>query len=80
MSSQQAFTNPVVLLIKILRLKQVIECTGLSRSTIYDLINPNSDRHDPTFPKQVKLSTNSVGWVDTEIQAWLQAKIDSRDL
>ncbi|EJO6531955.1 AlpA family phage regulatory protein, partial [Salmonella enterica subsp. enterica serovar Typhimurium] len=36
--------------VKILRLSTVIDKTGLSRSTIYDWINPKSPRYDPTFP------------------------------
>ena len=59
----------------ILRLKQVMERTGLSRSTIYDRMSPNSPRHDPTFPTQISLGGDAVGWVDTEIDAWLQRRI-----
>lgn len=59
----------------ILRLKQVMERTGISRSTIYDRMSPNSPRHDPSFPKQVSLGGDAVGWVDTEIDAWVQSRI-----
>ena len=34
--------EPVATVKKIIRLKRVIELTGLSRSTIYDRINPKS--------------------------------------
>lgn len=59
----------------IIRLKQVQERTGLSRSTIYDKINPKSPRHDPLFPKQLNLGIGSVGWVESEITAWLELRI-----
>lgn len=59
----------------ILRLKQVMERTGLSRSTIYDRIQPSSPRHDPSFPRQISLGGDAVGWVDTELDAWLQRRI-----
>lgn len=59
----------------ILRLKQVMERTGLSRSTIYDRINPNSPRHDASFPKQVNLGGDAVGWVQADVEAWLQSRI-----
>ena len=36
---------------KILRLKQVIERTGLSSSTIYDRMNSKSKRFDSSFPQ-----------------------------
>lgn len=31
------------------------------------------------FPKRVQLGVNRVGWVETEIDAWIQARIDERD-
>jgi len=58
---------------KIIRLKQVMETTGLARSTIYKFIAAG------TFPKSVPLGGKSVGWVDEEIQEWVKAKIDERD-
>jgi len=51
---------------KIIRLPQVIERTGLSRSSIYDYINKG------TFPKQVNISQRSVGWYESEIDDWLK--------
>jgi len=54
---------------KILRLKQVIEMTGLSRSTIYAYISKG------LFPKQIALGERAVGWLLDDIEGWLQAKI-----
>jgi hypothetical protein len=31
------------------------------------------------FPRRVKLGPNSVGWVSTEIDAWIEARIAERD-
>ncbi len=59
---------------RILRLKQVVEMTGLSRSAIYDRLDPKSRRYDPKFPKQVKLGTSShsaVGWREADILLWI---------
>ena len=58
---------------RIMRLKEVIGKTGLARSTIYNLISQGK------FPKQVELGARSVGWVDTEIEEWLLAKMEVRD-
>mgnify|MGYP000072936531 FL=1 len=58
---------------RIMRLKEIIEKTGLSRSTIYNLISKGE------FPKQVDLGARSVGWVDTEVEEWLLAKIENRN-
>lgn len=56
---------------KVLRLKQVIERIGLGRSTIYDRLNVNSPRYDRSFPKPIKLGSTAVGWVESEITAWI---------
>jgi len=63
--------------ITILRLNQVKDRTGLSRSTIYDRMNPHSPRHDPSFPVQVELGASSVGWVASEIDVWLSSRISA---
>jgi predicted DNA-binding transcriptional regulator AlpA len=60
--------------VSILRLKQVLARTGLSRSTVYDKINRHSPRFDPSFPKQVHLGASSVGWYESDIVAWLESR------
>lgn len=63
----------------ILRRKQVEARTGLSRSTIYSRLKPNPKRpgdFDPTFPKPVALGAKSVGWVESEVEAWLSAQVE----
>jgi prophage regulatory protein len=56
---------------RIMRLPEVKLVTGLSRSTIYFRIALG------TFPKQVSLGGRAVGWLENEIQEWLQRQIDS---
>lgn len=63
---------------KIINIKQVIEFTGLSRATIYSLLDPKSDYYDSTFPKQVRLTTNRVGWSAFEINVWIESKLAQR--
>lgn len=53
----------------ILRRKQVEARTGLSRSTIYDRIKAG------TFPSPISLGAKAVGWIESEIDAWLTAQI-----
>ena len=55
--------------INILRLPIVCGRTGLSRSTIYNRIA------EGTFPKPVSLGSRAVGWIEAEIQHWLESKI-----
>ena len=59
---------------RIIRLKEVINSTGLARSTIYKYIG------EGTFPKSVSLGARCVGWVDTEVQEWILARIEERDV
>lgn len=57
---------------KILRLASVTERTGIPKSTLYELIAAGD------FPKQISLSQRSVGWLETEIDHWLETKITAR--
>ncbi|WP_265658070.1 helix-turn-helix transcriptional regulator [Francisella philomiragia] len=57
---------------KILRLSQVVELTGTSKSTIYRWINSSQ------FPKPINLSSSSVGWLEADINDWIQSKIQAR--
>lgn len=57
--------------VKILRIPAVTAKTGIARSTIYDWLNPKSDRYDATFPKQRRLGQQSVGWLEAELDQWL---------
>lgn len=58
---------------KIIRLKDVIDTTGLSRSTIYKYIAEGS------FPKPVSLGDRCVGWIESEVHDWVLARIEERD-
>lgn len=63
----------------ILRRKQVEARTGLSRSSIYAKMRPSQKRpgdYDPTFPKPVAVGARAVGWIEHEIDAWLNAQIE----
>jgi prophage regulatory protein len=55
---------------RILRRKQVEARTGLSRTTIYELVRANQ------FPRQVRVSPGAVGWLESEIDAYLLAQIE----
>ena len=50
---------------RIIRLKTVLDRTGLSRSTIYRKIA------EGTFPSQVKISIHGAGWHESSINRWI---------
>ena len=60
---------------KLIRIKSVIELTGLSKSYIYDLSSRG------LFPKNLSLvpGGTSVAWVKSEVLAWIDSRIQSRD-
>ncbi|PKG36831.1 helix-turn-helix transcriptional regulator [Psychrobacter sp. Sarcosine-3u-12] len=75
-STQQNVSAPSMPQIpRMLPLKQVVHYTGLSSTTIYDMLDRRSNRYDPTFPVQVKLSKGRVAWVESEVAQWLESKI-----
>jgi len=63
---------------QMLSIKDVASYTGLSGSTIYELINENSNRYDSTFPQKVQLTQVRVVWVASEIADWINDKIEAR--
>ena len=53
----------------ILRKSEVISRTGLPNSSLYRLMQEGK------FPRPISLSTRSVGWVDSDVDDWIQKKI-----
>ena len=53
---------------RFLRRHTVETLTGLSRSTLYHLMSTGE------FPRPVKLSVRAVGWRESDIVAWIEAR------
>jgi prophage regulatory protein len=51
------------------RCKQVMQKTGLPRSTLNWKISRGE------FPAPISLGARAVGWLDSEVEAWIQARI-----
>ena len=58
---------------QLVKLPEVREMTTFSSATIYRLISKGE------FPKQIKLSERSSGWLLEEIYSWLEQRKTSRD-
>lgn len=56
---------------KLLRLPEVKDITGLSKSTIYARIT------EGTFPKQVPIGPRLVVWIESDIQEWISQQIQA---
>lgn len=59
---------------RFLRLSDVKARTGLSRSTIYLNISKG------TFPRHISLGARCVGWLESEIDEWMQSRITHRSI
>ena len=54
----------------ILRLREVVDLTTISKSRLYVLMAHEED----AFPRPIKLGIRSVGWRKAEVEAWLDAR------
>lgn len=58
---------------RILKRPAVEAKAGLSRNHLYSQIS------EGRFPKPVRIGRKAVGWVESEVDAWIKARIDERD-
>lgn len=56
---------------RIIRLPEVKSKTGQSRTTIYEKVK------EGTFPAPISLGGRSVGWVESEVDEWIDALIEA---
>jgi len=59
--------------LRLIRLPEVINRTGLSRSSIYQLMRTGD------FPENIKLSQRSVAWESRAIDEWIHLKISGKN-
>ena len=55
--------------LRLIRFPAVRNMTGLSRSTIWRL------ERAKTFPRHVRLSANTVAWLEDDIKDWIRQKL-----
>jgi prophage regulatory protein len=58
--------------LRLLRLAQVMDITGLGKTKIYEL-QSNGD-----FPMRVQITAHSVGWIEEEVQTWIAGRVAAR--
>lgn len=54
---------------RFLRIRSVLDQTGLSRSTLYPKFQSGS------FPRQIKISDRCAGWRESAVKEWLKNPI-----
>ncbi len=58
---------------RVLRKREVVRKVGYSGMHISRLEKAGQ------FPKRIQLGPNSVGWIEAELDAWIEAKVAERD-
>ena len=58
---------------RLLRIKEVVSRSGLSKSTVYDASRVGG------FPQAVKLSASMSAWVEAEVDRWIADRIAERE-
>jgi len=56
---------------RLIRYREVMSQTGLSRSYLYELTKNGE------FPASVKLSERSSAWIESEVQQWINGRIEA---
>ena len=69
---KSAGASPAGAPLRLLRLHQVMDMTGLRRTKLYGL------QAEGKFPMRVQITPRCVGWVEQEIQAWISEQIAAR--
>ena len=59
---------------RLLRLREVMRLTGLSRSSIYAYMKKGK------FPAKVLITERLVGWPEDVIQDWIEERLKSGEL
>lgn len=57
---------------RFIRLPEVLYTTGLSRSTIYEMMTRKQ------FPAQISLGGKNVAWLASEVEQWMDERIANR--
>ncbi len=53
---------------RLIRLHEVCALAGVGKTSIYAI---------PDFPKRVQLSRRAVGWRLSEVQAWIESRVQA---
>lgn len=75
-ASSEQLSNKHAQMLRMICLRQLIEMLGISRSSVYEKINPKSPRYDASFPRPIKLGQASIRFELQAVERWLQLRIE----
>jgi prophage regulatory protein len=55
---------------RLIKLPEVKRITGKGRTSIYS---------DPSFPRPLKIGPRASAWVESEVIAWIESRINERE-
>ncbi|MDO8320119.1 AlpA family transcriptional regulator [Rhodoferax sp.] len=53
---------------RLIRLHEACALAGVGKTSVYSI---------PDFPKRVQLSRRAVGWRLSEVQAWIESRVEA---
>ncbi|WP_260858804.1 helix-turn-helix transcriptional regulator [Paraburkholderia sp. BCC1885] len=59
---------------RILRVKDLVKRIGISRASLYVLMK------DPTFVRKIQLTARTVGFLESEVNEWIEARAAARNI
>jgi prophage regulatory protein len=64
--------------LSVLKLNDLCKTIGLGKSAIYDRLDVKSPRHDPTFPRPIKIGVGKnppIRFISHEVDEWLNSQV-----
>ena len=63
---------------KLMTRSEVLDVLGVSRGTLYNLLQEGGKYSDPDFPKPIRISQTRLGWISDEICRYIEIKASKR--
>jgi prophage regulatory protein len=64
-------TYPPARPLRVLRLHELLQRTGLSRSSVYLRMRRESPYFDPKFPPPIRLGSRAIGFREDMVDSWI---------
>ncbi len=63
--------NQTTYTLRILRMRDLVQKTGMSRAFLYEKFKKGSKNFDPHCPPKITLGGKSVGFLESDVDKWL---------
>lgn len=64
---------------RVIKLPEMSKRIGYARASIYAKLDPKNTQYDPLMPRPISLGGRAVGWIEAEVEEWLQGRIALRN-